>query len=144
MSGTTNAFSVGRDTQLVIIGPYGRVDLTHVTGFEARQLTAPVRVDRIDGVQLAAELPKGWDGSFELERGSSVVEDFIAQLEAQYYAGSALTQSTVYQYINEVDGSTSTYQFQNVVFKLASSGAWRGDASVKQRLEFFAAQRASV
>ncbi len=144
MSGTTNAFSVGRDTQLVIIGPLGRVDLTHVTGFEARQLTAPVRVDRIDGVQLAAELPKGWDGSFELERGSPVVENFIAQLEAQYYAGAALTHSTVYQYISEVDGSTSTYQFQNVVFKLASSGAWRGDASVKQRLEFFAAQRASV
>jgi hypothetical protein len=144
MSGTTNAFSVGRDTQLVVIGPSGRVDLTHVTGFEARQLTAPVRVDRIDGVQLAAELPKGWDGSFELERGTSVVEDFIAQLEAQYYAGAALTQSTLYQYINEVDGSTSTYQFQNVVFKLASAGAWRGDASVKQRLEFFAAQRTSV
>ncbi len=144
MSGSTNAFSVGRDCQLVVIGPSGRIDLTHVTGFECRQVTAPVRIDRIDGVQLAAELPKGWDGSFELERGSSVVEEFVAGLEAQYYAGAALTQSTLYQYINEVDGSTSTFQFQSVVFKLAQAGSWRGDASVKQRLEFYASQRASV
>jgi hypothetical protein len=144
MSGTTNAFSVGRDCQLVVITPSGRLDLEHVTGFEARQLTAPVRVDRIDGVQLAAELPKGWDGQFDLERGSSAAEDFIATLEAQYYQGAALTQSTLYQYINETDGSTSTYQFQGVVFKLTSAGAWRGDASVKQRLEFFASTRVRV
>jgi hypothetical protein len=67
----SNLFSVGRDCQLVVMGPYGRIDLTHVTGFESRQVTAPVRVDRIDGVLLATELPKGWEGAFDLERGSS-------------------------------------------------------------------------
>ena len=56
-------FSVGRDTQLVVLGPGGRVDLTYVTGFEARQLTHSVRVDRLDGTQMGAELPKGWEGS---------------------------------------------------------------------------------
>jgi len=29
-------FSVGRDTQLVLIGPTGRIDLTHVTSFDSR------------------------------------------------------------------------------------------------------------
>lgn len=55
------AFSVGRDTQLVVMGPNGRVDLSHVTGFESRQITNPIRVSRLDGTQLAAELPKGWE-----------------------------------------------------------------------------------
>lgn len=142
MSGSM--FSVGRDCQVVVLGAYGRVDLTHVTGFEARQQTASVRVDRIDGTQLGAELPKGWDGVFELERGGSAVEDFIARLEADYHAGNAAAPGTMYQYIAEADGSTSTYQFGNVVFKLASAGAWRGDASVKQRLEFFASTRTRV
>ena len=137
----TNAFSVGRDCQLVLTGPFGRVDLSHVTGFECRQLTTAVRVDRIDGVQLAAELPKGWDGAFDLERGSSAVEDFVARLEAQFYAGGALAVSTLYQYVTEPDGSTSTYQFDSAVFKLMQAGSWRGDAAVKQRLEFFAARR---
>ena len=140
----SNAFSVGRDCQLVVMGPFGRVDLTHVTGFEARQLTAPVRVDRIDGTQLAAELPKGWDGHFELERGSSAVDDFMSQVEIAYNAGKPVATGTLYQYVTEADGSVSTYQFDGAVFKLASSGAWKGDQSVKQRLEFFAGTRRRI
>lgn len=139
MSGSM--FSVGRECQVVALGAYGRVDLEHVTGFEGRQMTASVRVDRIDGVQLGAELPKGWEGHFDLERGNSAVEDFIAHLESDFHNGLSPAPGTLYQYINESDGSTSTYQYNNVVFKLASAGLWRGDASVKQRLEFFASTR---
>lgn len=141
---TSTAFNVGRDCQLVLMGPFGRVDLTHVTSFEARQLTAAIRVDRIDGSQIAAELPKGWDGSFELERGSSAVDDFIAQIEAAFVSGSPVPTGTLYQYVTEVNGSTSTYQFNAVVFKLTQAGQWRGDQSVKQRLDFFASTRVRV
>jgi len=140
----SNNFSVGRDCQLVVMGPFGRVDLSHVTGFESRQMTAPVRVDRIDGTQLAAELPKGWEGMFELERGSSAADDFIARIEAAYNEGSAVPQGTLYQYINEADGSTSTYQYDGAVFRFVQAGTWRGDASVKQRLEFFASTRKRI
>jgi hypothetical protein len=140
----SNVFSVGRDCQLVVMGPFGRVDLSHVTGFDCRQITTAIRVDRIDGTQLAAELPKGWDGFFELERGSSAVDDFIARAEAAFHAGSTVVAGSLYQYVNETDGSTSTYQFDSVVFKLAQAGTWRGDASVKQRLEFFATTRRRV
>ncbi len=140
----TNSFSLGRDCQLVVIGPLGQVNLTHVTSFEARQLTHPVRVDRLDGVQLAAELPKGWEGSFEVERGSSAVDDFIAANEQSFYTSGSVQTGTLYQYVTETDSSTSTYQFSGVVFKLASAGTWKGDSSVKQKLEFFAARRQRV
>lgn len=138
------AFSIGRDTQLVVMGPNGRVDLEHVTAFESRQLTQSVRVSRLDGTQLGTELPKGWEGSFELERGNSTVEDFIAAAEQTYYSGGPGTASTMYQYISETNGSTSTYQYDNVTFKLASAGSWKGDSSVKQRLEFFGARRRRI
>jgi hypothetical protein len=123
------------------MGPQGRVDLTYVTGFESRQVTQSVRLDRLDGVPMGAELPKGWEGSFEVERGTSDVDDFIAAAEQAFFNQGSLPAGTVYQYITEVDGSTSTYQYSGVAFKLANSGSWRGDASVKQRLEFFATQR---
>src|SRR5579875_3367000 len=142
MSGTN--FSLGRDCQLVVMGPYGRVDLTHVTGFESRQVTHPIRLDRLDGQQLAAELPKGWEGSFDVERGSSATDDFIAQAEDAYHGSGNVPAGTLYQYVSESDGSTSTYQYDGVVFKLASAGAWRGDQAVKQKLEFFAARRKRV
>jgi hypothetical protein len=137
-------FSVGRDTQLVVLGPAGRVDLTHVTGFEARQLTQSVRVDRLDGTQMGAELPKGWEGTFEIERGDSAVDDFIAAAEQQFYNGSTVPAGTMYQYVSETDGSTSTYLFDGVTFKLTSAGQWKGDSAVKQKLEFFATRRMRI
>jgi hypothetical protein len=138
------SFSVGRDTQLVVLGPAGRVDLTHVTGFEARQLTQSVRVDRLDGTQMGAELPKGWEGTFEIERGDSAVDDFIAAAEQQFYNGSTVSAGTMYQYVSETDGSTSTYLFDGVTFKLTSAGQWKGDSAVKQKLEFFATRRMRI
>jgi len=139
-----NTFSVGSDCQIVVMGPFGRVDLAHVTGFEARQMTMAVRVDRLDGVQLGAELPKGWTGSFSLDRGSSAADDFIAQIEAAYLAGQSIAAGTLYQYVNEPDGSTSTYQFNGAVFKLTSAGQYKGDAAVTQRLDFYASGRVRV
>ena len=139
-----NNFSVGRDCQLVVIGPFGRVDLTHVTGFESRQHTQSIRVDRMDGLSMGAELPKGWDGSFEIERGSSAADDLIAAIEQAFYASGNLAAGTLYQYIAETNGSTSTYQYNGVVFRMAGAGSWKGDASVKQKLEFFASRRQRV
>jgi hypothetical protein len=139
-----NTFSVGNDCQLVMMGPFGRVDLAHVTGFEAAQVTQAVRVDRLDGVQLGAELPKGWQGMFTLDRGSSAADDFIAAIEKAYLAGQPIGAGTLYQYVSEPDGSTSTYQFSGAVFKLASAGAYRGDAPVAQRLQFYASSRVRV
>lgn len=141
---SVTAFSVGRDTQLVVLGPNGRVDLSHVTSFESRQLTSSVRVSRLDGTQLGAELPRGWEGSFELERGTSVLDDFIASVEQSFFDGNGAQPSTMYQYITELDGSVSTYQFDSVVFKLTTAGAWKGDASVKQKLEFFASRKRRI
>lgn len=139
-----NTFSVGNDCQIVVMGPFRRVDLAHVTGFEASQVTQAVRVDRLDGVQLGAELPKGWSGVFSLDRGSSAVDDFIAAVEQAYFAGQTIGAGTLYQYVNEPDGSTSTYQFSGAVFKLSSAGNYKGDAPVTQRLQFYASKRVRV
>src|SRR3954451_24927824 len=113
-------FSVGRDTQLVVIGPSGRIDLTHVTSFDSRQITQSVRVDRLDGTHMGTELPKGWEGHFEIERGNSAVDDFVAATEQQYFNGSSSNPAMMYQYITETDGSTSTYQYDNVNFRLVN------------------------
>jgi hypothetical protein len=139
-----STFSIGSDCQVVLMGPTGRIDLTHVTGFESRQQTTSVRVDRLDGVLLGAELPKGWEGSFEIERGTSAADDMIAAIEQAYFTNGQLGVGTLYQYVTETDGSISTYQYANVVFRLVNAGQWKGDASVKQKLEFYAGQRIRV
>ena len=139
-----NTFNIGSDCQVVVMGPFGRIDLAHVTGFESQQVTQPIRVDRLDGLNLGAEVPKGWNGSFSIDRGSSAVDDLIAQIESSYYNGKSISGGTLYQYINETDGSISTYQFSNVVFKLSSAGVYKGDAAVTQKLDFYASARVKV
>lgn len=138
------AFSIGKDTQLVVMGPTGRIDLTHITGFESRQLTQSVRVSRIDGTHLGAEIPRGWEGSFEVDRGNAVLDDFISSWEQQHYDGIMPPANTMYQYVTETDGSVSTYQYDGTVFRLANAGSWKGDSSVKQKLEFYASRRRRV
>ena len=139
-----SVFSVGRDTQLVVIAPSGTMNMAHVTAFDSRQVTQSIQVNRLDVNQLGIELPKGWEGSFELERGDSVVEDFIAATEQSFFNGSINTTSSMYQYVSEADGSTSTYQYDSVVFRLSNAGIWKGDAAVKQKLEFFASRRRRI
>ena len=70
--------------------------------------------------------------------------DFIAANEQAYHTSGQLPVSTLYQYVTEANGSVSTYQYEGAVFKLGAAGAWRGDAAVKQKLEFFAARRRRV
>ena len=98
-------FSVGRDTQLVVMGPKGRVDMSHVTGFESRQLTSPIRVNRLDGTQLGAELPKGWEGYFEVERGTPALDDFISSAEQDFYNGDgaqSLRNPLIFRVVNQL------------------------------------------
>lgn len=137
----SNLFSIGRDCQLVLMGPNGRVDLSHVIGFQAQQVVQKIRVACLNGNNLATNLPRGWEGEFEIERGTSGADDLINQIEQNYYAGGAMQVSTLYQYINETDGSVSTWQYANVVLQLANAGTWVGDNGVKQKLEFFASSR---
>ena len=119
------------DCQLVIMGPFGRVDLTHVTGFESRQI-----INCNDGTELATTLLTGWAVSFAVERGASWVDEFLESVAA-YGGNEARPTGTSYEYPAEPDGSTSTYQFDECVFRL-------GPASQKQRVEFFAARRKRI
>ena len=92
-----------QEVQLVIMGPTGRIDMTNVSGFHSRQLSELVRVNRIDGHTLQAELPRGWDGEFDFD-----------VFDARIY--ELTDASEMYQYIQEADGSVTVYQFSGVGF----------------------------
>ena len=141
---TQGSFDTGRQCNLVLVGPYGRIELPNITGFDAKQNVATIKVNRLDGVQMNAKLPQGWSGGFDLERGDSAVDEAFNAIEAGWFNSGSLGTSTIYQYIDEADGSTSCYQFDNVALSLADAGNWRSDQTVKQRIDFEANRRRSV
>ncbi len=139
-----NNFSVGKDVTLQIVTQQGVLLSSLLTSFTSKQRTNDKTVKGLDGVMRPLFLPDGWEGTFEYERGSSDLDDFIAALEANYYAGEAITGATILETISETNGLTSQYRYEGVVFKLSDAGEWKGDSSVKMRLEFSASTRSKV
>lgn len=141
---TQGSFSTGRDLSIVLIGPFGRVDLPNIISFTSRQETAMVKVDRLDGIQMLAELPKGWSGTLEMERGTASVDLFMALTEAAWLDTGVYTVSTLFQYVREVNGAQSTFAYDNVGLKLDDAGDYKPDAAVRQRLSWAANRRRPV
>ena len=48
---------------------------------------------------------------------------------------------TIYQYVSEADGSTSTYEFVGVSLTLTNAGHYQAENIVKQVISFYASQR---
>ncbi len=136
--------SLGRDISLVITGPNGRIDLPNVTSFSAKQETVNIKSSRLDGVKLNAEIPDGWTGSIENDRGNAEVDAAFAQMETDWFEGGRTATGTIYQYITEPDGSQTAWQFDNVSMKLDNAGEWKNDATVKQTITFTANRRRRV
>lgn len=140
---TQGSLNTGRDCTIVLITAFGQVDLGNVTGFEAQMTTQNLRVDRLDGVVLNAELPKGWSGTLDADRANPAVEAFFAQTEQAWIVGGSYQVATMYQYINEADGSTSVWAYDNVAMKF-DAGSWKSDAAVRQRIHWEANRRRQV
>ena len=140
-----NSFNVGKDVRLDIVDPIqGVVSFTLITGFGAKQLTKEQRINGLDGTVRPLILPNGWDGSFEIERSDSLVDDYFAAIEAAYYNGQTVQSATITETITESNGSVSQYRYTGVMLKFDGAGEWKGDNSVKLKVGFVAGRRLKV
>jgi hypothetical protein len=139
-----NGYSVGRDLTLNINTQTGALIVRKITRFQSKQETRELKVMGLDGITDHAILPDCWGGDMDVERRDSVLDDYFAQLEADYYAGLNLAQSTITETIREANGKISQYRYTGVQFKLASAGEWSGADTVKQRLDWVASRRIKV
>ena len=135
--------SIGRDVSVVMTVAGQTIDLQNVTGFEANALYTKLNVDRLDDTNLFAELPKGWSGSFTMERSNDVLDAFFAQTEALWYSTGTLQNATITQAITEADGSTSRYQFTNCALTFGKQ-VWKPEAPTAMDVTFMATQRIAL
>jgi len=146
MSGTTPVplldFSTGNDCKIMlIVDTIGEVQPTHITGFHATQSVAKLQVKRLSNTPIPKSIPQGWGGTITLDRGDSTADDIACAMEQAYYSGQRLPGAQIYEYIEEADGSTSTYLFESVSFELTDAGSWVQDVAVKQTITWQASRR---
>lgn len=136
-----NAYTIGRNCEVVLIWNGVRTDLRDVTGFRAQQEVRTQRSDPLNSAPLEFNTPAGWRGQFQLDRGSSAVDDLVVQIESDFWSKGVIGSGTIYQYVTEPDGSTSTYEFVGVSLTLQDSGHYHAENIVKQVVAFYASQR---
>ena len=141
-----NGLNVGRDVTVVIIDPQngGIQTWTDITGFESKQQTKRLDSITMDGTNTYAEVPKGWDVSFMLDRSSSAVDDYFCAVEAGYYAGLDQSGIQITETITEVSGAITQYRYNNVVLKLSDAGSKTGDNWIKQKIDGVASTRQKI
>lgn len=140
----TNTFNLGRDCTVVLMGPFGRLDLNIVTSFDAKPRIHKVGIVPLNGPPVEAHVPNGWDFTVMLDRASSTADDIQALMEAGWWAGGIQNQSTLYQYITERSGTQTTWQYSGATFHVSDVGSWKADSAVKQTISGFASTRRKI
>lgn len=139
-------FSVGRDGQAIINHPLagGRLDLRHMTGFRMQSSMAKLSSTSLKGLTRERSIPKGWTGEFDADRTDSTVDNFCTALEEAFFNNLPFVYGTVTVYINETDGSVSTFIFQEADIWVTDVGSYQADQIVKQKIGFSAPRRRRV
>ena len=136
-------FNTGKDVTLVIVTPTGTLEISGITGFQSAQMTNPLDHKGINGNNIYAEIPTGWEGTFDLDRTDGSLDSYFAQAEAAYYNGNDPGVATITETITESSG-ISQFRYTGVALKFADAGTWRGDQKVSQRVSFRASLRQQV
>jgi len=134
-----NDFSVGKDVSLTIVTSYGTTVFSGLTNFTADPMTTDLKSKGIDGTPRFGFIPDGWKGSFTLDRLDPSVDNYWAQVEADYFAGKNIKAGSISEIITEADGSITEWKYTGVILRLERAGDWGGDKKVEQTISFEAA-----
>lgn len=140
----TPTFNTGHDITLVYMTTSGPVQFSHVTDWEAKPKIKTVMVDPLNHEPIARDLPGGWDFTFGIDRNGPAADTWQAGKEDAYWSGGTIPAETMYAYINEPDGSQTTWQFDNCTSHLEDMGTWKQEAAVKQKVKGFSSRRRQV
>ena len=139
-----NNLSVGRDLSFALALPTGNIAINGVTDYEIKPMFTDLKHKGLDGNVLHAAIPDGWQVSLRVERADAQVDDYFAQLEAAYFAGTNIQGATLVETIQEVNGSTSQFRYTNVSLKYDAAGTYKGDSFVQIALTGSASRRIQV
>jgi hypothetical protein len=140
-----NDFSLGKDVTLQVITATGTLNLpATVTAFDTKPQYNKLRRKGMDGVVRGANIPDGWEGTIQLDRHDSVVDDFFAAAEAGFYSGENSFTASILETIDEISGGTSQYRYTGVTLSFDDAGNKQGDNVITQTIGFFASRRQKV
>jgi hypothetical protein len=140
------SFNVGRDVTVNFTNPLTGAAITWglVTDFMSSPDTKSIESSPISAPPVFADPPHGWRGSFTVDRNSSAVDAFFASLETAYWAGTTIPNATIMEYIQEINGTVSQFQYLGVSLKLDDAGSKKSQDKITQKISFRCSQRLQI
>lgn len=132
--------STGKDLSVTITDTNGIVLTTRTKSISVKQNVIQETTKALDGITRHLNIPGGWDASFEFERTSSAIDDYIIGVENAYYAALTIPLITISFSITEANGGISQYQLIGCVPQYEDGGTWKSDGYVTQKVMFKASQ----
>jgi hypothetical protein len=140
-----NNLNVGNDTALDLYGPVGYVTTTTIIEFSAKQMVNDLESMPLGQPPIFAKVPKGWEGSFKIQRVDSTIDSMFAQMEALYWSGQNVPSSQILETTNDATtGAIHQFKYTGVVLHLDDIGARKQDAFIDVAMSFRASQRIQV
>lgn len=122
----------------------GTLTLDLVTRFSAKQISTEDSRMGLDGVVRHVQFFKGWQGSFMLDRRNSVVDDYFALLESNYWKGIERLAASMTTTIQESTGGVTQWRYTNLLAKYDDAGDYAGDATVSSSMSWIASKRLKI
>ena len=139
-------FNTGHDIAFEIVDPAAGVALSIPikTGWDKKQNTESVKSRPLNSPPIFEEDPDGWEGSCDIDRSNSVVDDWIASREAGFYSGQTIRQATILETIQEVGGGFTQWRYIGCAFKLSDAGKAERGKTIVLKLDWKASTRIKV
>lgn len=144
MSGSqSQTFNVGRDVTAVLIAANGtRVDLVGNTEITRRPIYHNITHEPVNAPPIRRYLPAGHELTFTFERRGPDNEELFSAIEQGYWAGGypngATNGGSLFIYVYEPDGSTTTWQGTNVSLGMNEAMRAQQRSAIPQTIEGFA------
>lgn len=139
-----SGISEGSDARFDILTPTGLLSLPTLLSFDAKPSPHKVKTNPLTGVPIMQQFPDGWEGSFDVARQDSTLDDYFAMLEAAQYAGANIAAGTIHETITEVNGTLSQYMYTGVQLFFDDAGNYKALSNVIQKVGFWAATKIKV
>ncbi|QIY81504.1 hypothetical protein [Chromobacterium violaceum] len=136
------ANTTGDTVFITIDTPYGPLKLK-VASFHATPKYDTVSVTPLNSEHEEASTPKGWDLEIEAIRTDATLDNFCAQWEADFYAGSPTMamKNWVTETTRETDGSTTTFKYPANQLRLVDPGKRESGKPIIMKLATTASRR---
>lgn len=141
-----NQLNFGHAVRVVITSPItgGLLTLTNITDFESKQNTEKVNSKPLNHPPIFAHTPNGWTGTFTFDRKDNTLDVFFADQEDAYWNNAITFSGDIFEYIRELDGTTSLFQYVGVTMTFDDAGKKTSQAKITMKVGFEASRRPRI